>query len=432
MTTPSRIRRSTFGRAFLHFAGTEAASGAVLVIAAAVGLVWANSPWSESYTDLWHTEIAIRVGSAALELDLHHWINDGLMALFFLVVAVEIKREVLEGELGDRRTAALPVLAAIGGMVVPASIFLAVVGTGEGSRGWGIPMATDIAFALGVMALVGRSLPGSLRLFLLTLAIVDDIGAIIVIAVFYSEGLAPTWLAVALVVTVAVYALRRAGVSATPIFVALGIALWYAVHESGVHATIAGVVMGLLAPARPSLDREILIGRFDDLVDVFSPAAAQQASRVAKRSVSEIEWLEHLLHPWTSFLIVPLFALANAGVAISGGFGDAIGSRVGVGVMLGLLVGKPVGILFFSWIATRIGIASLPTDATRSQLVGVAVLGGIGFTVSLFVTGLAYPAGQNADDSKLAVLVSSVLASVIGAVVILVARRGSAPADAHA
>jgi Na+:H+ antiporter, NhaA family len=287
----------TLTRALRAFLATEVAGGIVLVAAAAAALVWANSPWDQAYHELWDTELSVALGRWELALDLREWVAEGLMAIFFVVVALEVKRELLEGELRDRRRAALPVIAALGGMIVPAAIYLGLNSGGAGQRGWGIPMATDIAFALGVAALVGRGLPSSLRLFLLTLAIVDDIGAILVIAVFYSEGISWPWIAVAVLILAMAYMVRRTGIVYPPMFISFGVLLWLAVHESGLHATLAGVAMGLLAPARPTLEREIVLSRQDELLDVFSPEAARTTSRLARLAVSPMEWLEHALHP---------------------------------------------------------------------------------------------------------------------------------------
>jgi NhaA family Na+:H+ antiporter len=418
-TRPSIPGPFTLTRAVREFVATEVAGGLVLVVAAALALVWVNAPWGETYEELWQTPLAISLGDWTLSLDLRDWVNEGLMTLFFLVVALEIKRELLEGELRDPRRAVLPLIGAIGGMVVPALIYLAIAGGGPAGRGWGIPMATDIAFALGVAALVARNLPSPLRLFLLTLAIVDDIGAILVIAVFYSGGAQWAWLAAAAAVFLVAYAIRAAGIVFTPVFVALGIGVWLCLHESGLHATLAGVAMGLLTPAKPTLDREILVDQSDEMLDVYSPQAARSTSRMARLAVSQLEWLLHGLHPWTTLVIVPLFALANAGVALSGGaLSEAATSKVAWGVVVGLVVGKTIGITGASWLACRLGFASLPTDARWRGMVGVAALGGIGFTVSLFISELAFESGALADDAKIGILVASVVASAAGALIL--------------
>jgi NhaA family Na+:H+ antiporter len=420
------------GRALREFFATEVAGGVALVAAAIIALVWANSPWSDAYHDLWETDLAVALGGWTLELDLRHWVNDGLMAIFFVVVALEVKRELLEGELKDRRRAALPVVAALGGMVVPAGLYLALNAGGAGQRGWGIPMATDIAFALGVAALVARSMPSGLRLFLLALAIVDDIGAILVIALFYSSNIAFGWLGGAVALALVVYVLRRFGVFFPPLFVGLGAAMWLALHESGVHATLAGVAMGLLAPARPDLAPEAVASRQAEFLDVHSPAAARQTSQLARRSVSQMEWLEQGLHPWTSFGIVPLFALANAGVTLSRtAVTDAASSPIAWGVVVGLVAGKTAGITAFSWLATRLGVATLPEGATWRHLTGTAALAGIGFTVSIFVTNLAFGDPALVAEAKIGIVAASLLAIAAASAILLRAPVDIATNGSH-
>ena len=417
-------------RALREFLATEAAGGVLLLVATAAALVWANSPFSDSYERLWETVLSLRLGDHGISMDLHHWVNDGLMALFFLVVGLEVKRELLLGELRDPRRAALPVAGAIGGMVVPALIFLLLNVGSDGANGWGVPMATDIAFAIGVLAVVAPGVPGTVRLFLLTLAIVDDIGAIIVIALFYSSGVDGRWLGAAAAILVLVVLLRRAGVTTVPVFVLLGLALWFAVHEAGIHATLAGVAMGLLVPATPALDREIVRSKAGELLDVFTPEGARETSRIARQSVSELEWLEHQLHGWSSFVIIPVFALANAGVVLSAAsVADAATSTVTLGVIAGLVVGKPLGITGAAWLATRLRLAELPDDATWPQVAGVATLAGIGFTVSLFIAGLAFDTGALVTDAKVGILAASLLASVAGAIMLRHGHRQGIPAD---
>lgn len=373
-----------------RFLDTEAAGGLALVVAAAVALVWANSPWHASYEELWHTQVRLTIGGRGVTDDLRHLVNDGLMALFFLVVGLEVKRELVAGDLRDRRVAALPVLAALGGMVVPAALYLAVNAGAVGAAGWGVPMATDIAFALAVLALLGPRVPPPLKLFLLTLAIVDDIGAIVVIAVAYTDHLDPRALAVAAGFVAAAAACVRARVSAPAVYVVLGAGCWLALYHSGVHATLAGVAFGLLAPARP-------------------PGPGD---------------LERRLHPYTSFLVVPIFALANAGVRITGDELEAPGSaRVAAGVVVGLVVGKAVGVTAASALAVRLRLSALPEGVTWAALVGVAALAGVGFTVSLFVSGLAFDRPGLQEAAVLGVLLASVIAAVIGVVVLLVALK---------
>jgi NhaA family Na+:H+ antiporter len=351
-------------REFLH---TEAAGGVVLLAAAVVALVWANSPWQDAYYDLWDGTLL-------------EWINEGLMTIFFFVVGLEIKREIVDGELRGVRRAALPAVGAAGGMVMPALVYHAFNAGGDGADGWGIPMATDIAMAVGVLSLLGARVPSSLKLFLLALAIVDDIGAIAVIAIFYTDDLEPAWLLLAAVLTLVLAALRALNVRSLLLPLATGVGLWFALHEAGIHPTIAGVILALLAP--PSQ-------------------------------------LEHLLHPWTSFLIVPLFALANTGVTISGdALSDAATSPITAGVVVGLVAGKLVGITAFTWFATRLGIGILPDRATWRGVAGVAAVAGIGFTVSLFITGLAFDDVARQDAAKLGILAAALIAGGLGALIL--------------
>jgi NhaA family Na+:H+ antiporter len=402
-----------------HFLHTESAGGIVLLVGAVVALVWANSPWQASYESLWTTELALELGRFTLSEDLRHWVNDGLMVLFFFVIGLEIKREVVHGELRDPRTAALPALAALGGMVVPAALYLVVTVGGPGGHGWGIPMATDIAFALGVVALLGRRVPSSLKLFLLTLAIVDDIGAILVIAVVYTSSLDLVALAGAGVALVGVVALRRAEVTWVPIYVAVGACVWLATLVSGVHATIAGVVLGLLTPASPLTPAVVAREWAEDLADEPSPGELVGMTRLAKESVSVAERLAHQLHPFTSFVVVPLFALANAGVVLSGdAFSAPATGAVAGGVILGLVVGKVVGISAFSWLAVRLGWGTLPAGVAWGQLVGVATVAGIGFTVSLFIAGLAFDDPALVAAAKVGILAASALAALAGSLIL--------------
>jgi Na+:H+ antiporter, NhaA family len=401
-------------REFLH---TESAGGVVLVVAALVALVWANSPWKEAYADLWHTSLAVSLGDRTLDLDLREWVNDGLMAIFFFVVGLEIKRELVEGELRGIRRAALPAVGALGGMVVPALLYAAInVGAG-GARGWGIPMATDIAMAVGVVSLLGSRVAPSLKLFLLALAIVDDIGAIAVIALFYSGSIDLDSLLIAVGLVAVLVVMRAAGVRSTLLPLAVGVGLWLALEESGVHATIAGVILGLMAPTRPHVQRELV--DVDVLTDISSVRAARETANLARLSVSVVEWLEHVLHPWTSFVIIPLFALANAGVMISrGAISDAATSRVAIGVLVGLVVGKLVGITAFTWMAARLNVCVLPEGATWRGIAGVAAVAGIGFTVSIFVTNLAFDDAAIRNEATIAILAAAVVAGAIGAIVL--------------
>jgi Na+:H+ antiporter, NhaA family len=426
------------GRPVASFLRVEAAGGIILLVAALVALAWANSSWAASYEALWSTQVGITVGDFALVGDLGHWVDDGLMAIFFFVVGLEIKYELVSGELREPRTAALPILAAFGGMVVPAAVYLALNAGGPGVHGWGVPMATDIAFALGVLALLGDRVPASARLFVLTLAIVDDIGAITVIAVFYTSDLSLGWLTVAVGLLVCVVALRRLRVWSISVYLLLGLAVWLATYQSGVHATIAGVAMGLLTPAKPLLDqrtaRELVRERVPDQLD------ATELSRyrfLLGETVPVAERLERALHPWSSYVVLPIFALANAGIVLRGGVvGEALSSRVTVGVLLGLLVGKFVGVAGTSWLVVRWRIGRLPAGTGPLTMAGLAAVAGLGFTVSLFITGLAFdPGSALVDESKVGVLLGSLVAAGAAAVLLTVdarrrARRTASEASA--
>jgi Na+:H+ antiporter, NhaA family len=430
VATPTSRPRSANGPVFVRplvdFLHTEAAGGIVLIGATLLALVWANSPWKESYADLWHTRLAIDFGGHVLDLDLREWINDGLMAVFFLVVGLEIKRELVDGELREPRRAATPAIAAIGGMVVPALIYTAVNVGGAGADGWGIPMATDIAMTVGVLSLLGRRVAPSLKLFLLALAIVDDIGAILVIAVFYAGDLQLDSLLAAIGLMLLVVVLRAVGVRSNVVYIAVGVALWLALHESGVHATLAGVFMGLMAPTQPFLQEELIDA--EQLANVSTVVAARETVQMAKASVSVVEWLEHRLHPITSFAVVPLFALANAGVPITlDAVGDAATGRVAYGVVLGLVIGKLVGVTAFTWLAIRLGLGELPQHAGWRGIVGIGALAGIGFTVSIFVTGLAFDDVALQNEAILGVVAASAIAAALGSAILSRAQRAPRP-----
>ncbi|MDG2211897.1 MAG: Na+/H+ antiporter NhaA [Acidimicrobiales bacterium] len=410
------------GLSMQRFLGIEAAGGILLIFAAIIALIWANSPWSNSYFDLWNTEIHISIGDLiSLEhhghpLTLGEFINDVLMVLFFFVVGLEIKRELVTGELNTKRAAALPAAAAIGGMVVPALIYFAFNQSGDATAGWGIPMATDIAFAVGVVSLLGTRVSTSLKIFLLTLAIVDDIGAIIVIALFYTEKLSVGWLIVAFLVVFATSLLKAVKIWYMPIYVILGFILWYAIFESGVHATIAGVIMGLLAPARPLLDTddEVEVLKIQKIGEVESQSLRRLAFQI-KETVPVTERLANLLHPLTGFIILPLFALANAGVVLSTeSVGDAVSSGITQGIVVGLVVGKIAGITLFTLLAVKIGLCTLPPGTTKRHIVGIASIAGIGFTVSMFIGGLAFDNAMLQDEAKIGILFASVVAAIIG------------------
>ena len=400
--------------ALRQFLSTETASGLVLLGGAVLALAWANSPWKAAYASFWGTELSVRLGRLSAREDLRHWVNEGLMTVFFLVVGLEIKREVAAGELRDRRTAVLPAVAALGGMLVPAGLYLAVNLGRPGARGWGIPMATDIAFALGALALLGRRVRSPLRLFLLTLAIVDDVGAITVIAVFYSDGIRWAPLAGAVLLLVGVALLPRTRIYWLPAYGVVAVTVWLLVFASGVHATIAGVALGLLAPARPLAVGQVVRRWGRDLADEPSPAQRSRMGELATPTKSVAERLEETLHPLASFLVVPVFALANAGITLTGDALRAPGaSAVAGGVVLGLVAGKVLGVAGFSYLAVRLGLGSLPSDLRWREMIGVSALAGIGFTVSLFIADLAL-AGPRLAAAKLGILAASLLASLVG------------------
>lgn len=391
--------RTRVGRSVRAFLATETSGGVVLLAAAVVALAWANGPFAASYEDVWTTDIHIRLGALDIRHDARHWINEGLMTVFFLVVGLEIKRELLVGELSDRRKAIAPLLAATGGMVVPALIYAALNAGGRGGPGWAIPMATDIAFAVGLLAILGDRVAPGLKVFLLSLAIVDDIGAIAVIAVFYARSLDVGWVIAAIVLGSVVAGMRRAGLSSTVAYVGVGIAMWFSTLESGVHATIAGVAFAFLLPT------------------------ASSKQRGDHRETSIADTIDRALHPWSSYLVVPLFALANAGIRIDlSDFGHSATSPVALGAFLGLVVGKLVGVTAGSLVARAIGFA-LPADVGVRDIVGVAAIAGIGFTVSLFITDLAFVDPELIGDAKLGIVAGSVTSAAVGVAVLAGIRR---------
>ncbi|ADV68580.1 Na+/H+ antiporter NhaA [Deinococcus maricopensis] len=414
---------------FSRFVRSEAFAGLLLVCTAALAFAWANSPWREAYFTLQHTHLSVALGAATLDFSLEHWVNDGLMAVFFLLVGLEIKRELLIGELASRRRAALAVAAAVGGMLVPAALYALLNGGGPGRAGWGIPMATDIAFALGVLALLGPRVPVGLKVFLTALAIVDDLGAVLVIALFYTEqvqwgalGLAAlTWGAALL----AGWGRRKPSLK---LYAVLGLLLWLFVLQSGLHATIAGVLLAFAVPIRqpdlslctPSLLTAAQPGEEEEV-----GARLQDLEDLLERAQSPLHRLEHALHPVVTYAVLPLFALMNAGVSVgSGGLGV-----VSFGVLLGLVLGKPLGVVGGAWLATRAGVAALPRHVTWTHMVGAGLLAGVGFTMSLFVANLAFDDAALLTQAKLGVLGASVAAALLGAVWLLRTTRAQA---AHA
>ncbi len=409
-------------RPLQEFLAEETASAVVLLAAAALALAWANSAFASSYVQLWGTEFGLHLGRWSIQDDLRGWINDGAMSLFFLVVGLEIKRELTTGELRERRTAVLPVVAALAGMLVPALVFLAFVAGSPAAGGWGIAMPTDIPFALGVLALASPRVPPGLRVFLLALGIVDDIGSVVVVAIVYRSPVDPSALAAAIALCLIIVACQRVQVRATLLYVTLGVLVWLATNASGISPTIAGVALGLLTPAvpfqRPRAVSEEAHRTADETVDDPIPpdADAPQWLRLAELSreaVSPLARVERLLLPWTSFVIVPLFALANAGVRLGG----AIGTSLTTAVLVARVLGKPLGITLACLVAVRIGAARLPDGVTWGQVVGVGAVAGIPFTVSLLVAGLAFT-GSELSTATIAVLVAAVAAGMTGALIL--------------
>ncbi len=423
------------------FTDGSASGGVLLMLATIVALVWVNSPWAASYEALWHTELGISLAGFDLTHDLHFWVNDALMAIFFLVIGLEIKREVLVGELDSVRGAALPAVAAVGGAVIPALIFILVVGLDSpATRGWGVPMATDIAFALGVLALLRGVAPLGLRIFLTALAIVDDLLAVVVIALFYTDRLdlgaaAAAGGLIALLMVMNFLGVRRLAAYAIP-----GVLLWLAVSASGAHATIAGVLLALTIPARTRLDGPSYVERAGDQLREISArfrsdadikerhAALWELEDITHHAQAPMLRLEHALEPFVIFIIVPLFAFANAGVRIPSDIGSALSQPLVIGIVMGLVVGKQLGIIAAAWLVVRSGIASLPHGVGWGHMYGAAWLGGIGFTMSLFVSELAFPEGEMLEAAKLGILVASAVAGAGGlAVLVLANRRIAAP-----
>jgi len=408
-----------------RFLRIEAASGVVLLVAAAAALAWANSSWSSSYLALWHAPIGVRIGSFAFERSLEWVVNDGLMVIFFFVVGLEIRREAHHGELSTLRGATLPVVAALGGMIAPAALYLVFAGAEATRSGWGVPMATDIAFALGVLALLGKREPPALRVLLLALAVIDDLGAIVVIALFYSSHIAPSGLVVAALGVGGIFLLRAIGVRAKSAYVVPGVVVWAGTYASGIHPTIAGVVIGLLTPVRAWLGADGFVEHARAHLEGLSDAGhrgdghalteALHGVNLARReAISPAESLIHMLHPWVAFAIMPTFALANAGVSLDGVSLDGDGARVAFAVGIGLVVGKPLGVLLACGAALRARLATLPIGLSARHLVVLGVVAGIGFTMSLFIAQLAFADAALLGAAKLGVLVASAIAAVVG------------------
>ena len=419
----------------------EASGGIVMLAAAAVAIAWANSPWSDSYVDFWGTMLRIELGDL-IRLDhlaLREWVNEALMTTFFLLVGVEIKREAVHGDLRDPKAVTLPIVAAVGGMLVPAGIYAFLNAGAAGADGWAVPMATDIAFAVGVVTLLGDRVPLAAKVFLLTLAVADDIGAIVVIAVFYTGSIAWGWLASALIGLAVIFAMKRGDVQSLAPYLAVGAFVWLSLLEAGVHATLAGVALGLLTPAWPlrsprrfapavrSLANDIDRAYYDHVITGEEFAEGEQRiaelGRLAMYSTSPLERLERALSPWVAYVVVPVFALANAGVELSGDAISGLASEpITLGILLGLVVGKTVGVFGASVVAIRLGVGRLPVGATWRHMLGLAMVAGVGFTVALFVTSISFDDPVRSDAAKIGILAGSALAGLLGYGVLRTAR----------
>ncbi|NQY99262.1 MAG: Na+/H+ antiporter NhaA [Bdellovibrionales bacterium] len=416
-----------------RFLQKDASSGILLMVATAVAMIWANSPFFHSYDHMLHMNVGFTIGGYDVVKTLHHWVNDGLMVIFFFVVGLEIKRELMVGELSTPKKAALPMFAALGGMIIPAIIYTAFNIGGPGQNGWGIPMATDIAFAVGILTLMSKRCPLALKIFLLALAIVDDLGAVLVIALFYTEEIVRNALIAATLGIFVTLFLQFAGVRKVGIYWILGAIVWFAVLKSGVHATVAGVILGLMTPVAPLFDIKRIPEKFKSLVDSISDGITnadksykkldhhtlhhmEELQAVVTESRSPLDRLIHMLHPWVSFFIMPVFALFNAGVRIQDGFdfGAFVSEPIAIGVILGLLIGKPVGVVAFSFLATKLKLAELPAGVGWIHMLAAGFLAGIGFTMALFVGNLALKNPDLEMYSKLGILVASTLAALAG------------------
>lgn len=441
----NKMRRSVFD----EFAGRESTAGIVLLACTALTLAWANSPWSASYFALWQGKISIGYGYSTLAMTLRHWINDGLMVVFFFLVGLEIKREFRVGELASRRLATLPVAAAVGGMVVPAIVYFAFNAGTDGAKGWGIPMATDIAFALGVIALLGARAPGGLKVFVAALAIVDDIGAVAVIALFYTATLSPGAIGVAVGIVLVLLLCNRTGVRSPVAYAGLGIALWLAFLQSGIHATVAGVLLALLIPATTRIEEDEFLAMAGDSLRDFDSASSRTASSVISNpgqqealrrlevAVDRVQpplmKMEHALHGPVSFVILPLFVIANAGVELNAAMFSTLSWRVVAGIVFGLLAGKVIGVTAASLIAVRFGLAALPATVQRRHIFAVSWITGIGFTMSLFIADLAFGEGPLLDSAKIGVITASLIAGTVGWLMLrnsVTAAGGGEPAAA--
>jgi len=414
---------------FIHL---EYTSGIVLLISVIVAIVWANSGWHELYHHIWEIDFSVGFDSFILRHPLHIWINDGLMAIFFFVIGLELKREFMDGELSSFRKAVLPMSAALGGMIVPALIYFAINKGTDADHGWGIPMATDIAFALALLSMAGKHIPSSVKVFLSALAVADDLGAVLVIAFFYTSGVDFRALGIAGIFLLVLIAGNRLGVRSSIFYLLIGIGVWIGFLLSGVHATIAGVLVAFTIPAKTRIDEVVYSSNLRKLTDEFEQEipsnstlttpqqhkTIQHVKNLSLAAETPLQKIEHALHPWVAFGIMPLFALANSGIVIGSDFLTSVINPVSIGVTSGLIIGKFTGILFFTWLMVKSGAGALPEGANWRHITGVALLGGIGFTMSLFISGLAFKNPAFVDQAKYGILIASIIAGILGTIVL--------------
>lgn len=423
---------------FQSFIYAEASGGILLLFCIAAALVWANSPWKETYFHIWHTNISINIGGSVLSYSLHHWINDGLMVIFFFVVGLEIKRELLVGELSTRLKAALPVAGALGGMLFPALIYILFNFGSEGEPGWGIPMATDIAFVVGILALLGSKVPLSLKIFITALAIADDIGAVLVIAIFYTQEISLISLFIGSLFVILLITANVLGIRSHLVYMLLGIGLWLAFLKSGVHSTVAGVILAFTIPASTRINSLQFLSEGKRLLEDFDKAgeetestltnqerliAVQEMENNCRKIITPLQRFENGLHPWVSFLVIPLFAFANAGLDIGKDIISSVTNPISIGIIFGLFLGKQLGIFSFSWLAVKLGLASKPEEVSWIKIYSASILGGIGFTMSLFIANLAFGESEFLDISKAGILAGSLISGVIGFILLKYSLR---------
>ncbi|MFP5079734.1 Na+/H+ antiporter NhaA [Pedobacter sp. JCM 36344] len=414
---------------FIHL---EYTSGIVLLISVIAAIIWANSAWREMYHHIWEINFSIGFNTNVLSHPLHIWINDGLMAIFFFVIGLELKREFMNGELSSFKKASLPMSAAFGGMIVPALIYFVINKGTDADHGWGIPMATDIAFALALLSVAGRHIPSSIKVFLSALAVADDLGAVLVIAFFYTADVNFTALGIAGAFLLVLIVGNRLGIRSSMFYLIIGFGVWIGFLLSGVHATIAGVLVAFTIPAVTKINEVVYSSNLKKLTDEFEKEipsnstlttpqqhkTIQHVKKLSMEAETPLQKIEHALHPWVAFGIMPLFALANSGIVIGSDFLTSVINPVSIGVTAGLVLGKFIGILFFTWLMVKTGMGILPEGANWRHITGVALLGGIGFTMSLFISGLAFKNPEFVNQAKYGILIASILAGLLGTLVL--------------